>query len=227
MEKKKSIIIAIIVLIVALTSWVLVVKLSDLQGGKTVGSSSDSSFFSSFGNFFGNLLGSKKSENKPVASEEPVTSEEQVATQGIVQDFSANSLTLKNATGVTTIENSPEVAIYTLEDNKLLKKLQITDLKKDMDVTVVHKESITRKKVNVSNIIWGTVTGIADGKISLETEDGIKTVAITSEPTIYMGDGDQAVDRQAFDIKTGSEITVAYADAETKLQVVGIRIDKL
>lgn len=206
MENKKPIIIGVVALLILAAGWMLVGKFKDLKSAKNV--------------------------NPPVSDKtqknDSVTTKESVVTRGVVTDFTSDSLTLKTETGETIIENTPETTIYMLDETGLPVETKITDLKKDAKALVVHEESVTREKVFVSSIIQGAVTAITDGKISIQTiDEGTKVVDITASPTIYMGDGDQAVDMQVSDIKIGSEITVAYADAETKLQVVSIRIDKL
>lgn len=218
MENKKPLIIVAIVLLVALTGWVLIVKLKDLKTAKNANPLA--------------VNEAKKTDQETVNQE--ATNKEayenidtsKLPSDGTVLGIQNNTVTLLTNAGEKTVEITPDYTIYLINGNKQ-DAVKIADLKKGSEVRIRYDGQEKPPKINTSDANQGSVTAIGAQSITVKMDSGEKVIDTTANPTIYLVEGGQSVLKKVSDLKIGTIVTVAYADAVTKALAVAIRIDKL
>lgn len=218
MKNKKTLIIVIIVLIVALTSWLLMGKFNDLKTAKNANSPA---------------VNEAKKTDQEIADQKATNKEayenidtSKLPSDGTVLDIQNDTVTLLTNAGEKTIEITPDYAIYLVSGDKQ-GEVKITDLEKGSEVRIRYDGPNKPPKINTSDANQGSVTAIDASSVTVKMDSGEKVIDTTANPTIYLVEGDQSVLKKVSDLKIGTIVTVAYADAITKALAVAIRIDKL
>lgn len=226
MENKKTLIVAVIILIILVTGWVLTVKFSNFK-------STEKSTLSVSGETKNPEVTSEKNKisNSPTSKESvsiTSTSFDISSAEGTVVGINANNnLTLLTDVGEKIISITPQHAIFMVEDSKQV-EISSNQLRIGTKVSVRYTGPVTPQNNTIaSNANQGIITAVKEDSITIKMVSGEKTIEITPVTSIYSLNGDQAVDKKFSDIKIGSTVTVAYADDSTKTVVVAIRIDKL
>lgn len=215
MENKKPIIIAVIVLIVILTSGVLIVKLKNFKRA-----GEPPSFVAPLGES-DNTSGKETILVQPTARNIfPVT--------GTVENIENNTLFLATDARGLALEITPDYTIF-LEDGDKLLVSNLAELQKGSKVKIRYNGSKTpADKTFIPNgANQGVVTAIDDASMTLQMEAGEKVVDITAKPNIYLMEGETSVSKKASDLRIGSIVTIAYADEAARAVVVAVRIDQL